>query len=58
MQIPKILTTKDLGLVLKMTGNAVRIHMHRHPEDLPKGFKVGRNWRWKAEVVAEWLNSK
>jgi len=52
------LTTKQLGNIMGMTPNAIRIHLHRDPSRLPKGFRIGKAWRWNKSAVIKWIEGQ
>jgi len=54
----KILTIHEFGKQIRLTPNAIRIHMHRNSGAVPQGFKIGKKWFWKQADVNAWINEQ
>jgi len=52
------LNTEQLGKIIGMSPNAIRIHLHRDPSRLPSGFRIGSRWRWNKATVLQWLKER
>jgi len=55
---PKILNIKEFAHHIRLTPNAVRIHLHRNTDALPRGFKIGKQWFWRQKDVDNWINEQ
>lgn len=56
--LPELMTTKDLAIFLRKSPGAVRVQLHRTPEELPRPFYVGQQLRWDPRDVKAWMEAK
>lgn len=55
--VPSVMTAEEVGEVLRLPTSTLQDLARREHGTVPKGFKVGRAWRWRAEDVAAFVDS-
>ena len=53
-----LMTTKDLAIFLGKSPGAIRVQLHRTPEELPRPFYLGKQLRWDPRDVKAWIEAK
>lgn len=54
----RLLDIIALGSWLGRSPSTIKSDLCRSPQILPKGFKIGREWRWREEDVIAWIEAQ
>lgn len=56
--VPGVMTAEEVGEVLRLPTSTLQDLARREHAAVPKGFKVGRSWRWRTEDVEAFVSSR